>query len=368
MNFPRADRRACAFSLVELLVVIAIIAILAALLLPALSKGRGRAQRIMCENNLQQIGIAFHSFSHDHNGRFPMQVPIADGGSQEFVQNGYLISGEFYFGFHNFQAMSGELVTPNILICPADTRLAAANFAALKNDNISYFAGVNADFSKPNSILAGDRNLGTNSAQTPTLLRIDANSRLHWTKELHQFKGNVLFADDHVEEWNRYSLASSANGSADPADLFLPSVKSGANQSASGSGATGAQPATPSPGSANSPSSGNGSASAPQIPATPGKQPNHLSDVASGNRTQAGTTPTPETRPQTSPAATHVKNSGAMAADADDSNMSPFNRHVLKFLRRSIEWGYLLLLLLLLLFFMFELRRRSRRSRNKRAR
>src|ERR1700722_6610909 len=146
MNFPRASRQVCAFTLVELLVVIAIIGILAAMLLPVLNKGQGRAQRIACENNLRQIGIAFVSFSHDHNGKFPMQVSMADGGSEEFVQAGYVAGGQFYFGFHNFQAMAGELVTPQILICPAYTRLAATNFAALQNDNISYFAGVTADF------------------------------------------------------------------------------------------------------------------------------------------------------------------------------------------------------------------------------
>jgi prepilin-type processing-associated H-X9-DG protein/prepilin-type N-terminal cleavage/methylation domain-containing protein len=370
MNFLRSNRRACAFTLVELLVVIAIIAILAALLLPVLSKGQGRAKRIVCENNLQQIGIVFLSFSHDHNSKFPMQVPVADGGSQEFVQNGYLTGGEFYFGFHNFQAMSGELVTPRILICPADTRLPATNFAALKNDNISYFVGVNADFSKPNSILAGDRNLGTNSAQTPTILRIDAKSRLHWTQELHQFKGNVLFADGHVEEWNHYALASAANGPADPADLFLPSVKPDAMGTQSATASSGNQSGgSPNffPTAANNPNSGNGPVPKTQSPTASGNRPNHSSGTASDNRAQSGTMMPPQTwtqnlsaPPQTSPAKTNLQIS-SVKADADEPAMSPFNRHALKFLRSVFEWGYLLLLLILLLLAAFELWRRSRK-------
>src|SRR5882757_6524496 len=99
MNSLQSHRRAGAFTLVEMLTVIAIIGILAALLLPALSKGQMRARRITCLNGMGQMGIAFHIFIHDHNGKFPMQVPMSGGGSEEFVQNGYAVGGEFYFAY-----------------------------------------------------------------------------------------------------------------------------------------------------------------------------------------------------------------------------------------------------------------------------
>src|SRR4029078_6379056 len=91
---PRKNR---AFTLVELLVVIAIIAILAALLLPVLSRSKKRAQRIGCIANLKQMGTAFQLFAHDHNGNFPMRVPLADGGSEEFARGGEGDGGVGFF-------------------------------------------------------------------------------------------------------------------------------------------------------------------------------------------------------------------------------------------------------------------------------
>ena len=266
------------FTLLELLLVIAIIAIVAAMLLPAVSKATARAKRVQCIDHLRQTGIGFQNFAHEHNGQFPMAVPASAGGTLELAQNSYRIPGEFYFSFRHLQALSNELVTPKLAICPSDTRDAASNFASLNNEHVSYFVAVSAEYSQPNSILAGDRNLTNDYAGPATIVRLGPNNALRWTRELHQFKGNLLMSDGRVEEKNNPGLAPTANQLPAVAAFALPTVKSSQTMTApSGPATESSLPALP---TVVSPAPN--PASAPPPPTSPA--PNNGSGVNSASQ------------------------------------------------------------------------------------
>jgi len=72
----RADPFHAGFTLIELLIVIAIIAILAALLLPALARAKQKGQQVVCLANLKQIGLAFEMYLSDNTSHFPDQRPL----------------------------------------------------------------------------------------------------------------------------------------------------------------------------------------------------------------------------------------------------------------------------------------------------
>src|SRR5438034_58535 len=71
---PDGGARGAAYTLMELLVVIAIVAILASLVLPPLSRAKGRAQGTYCLNNLRQFGLALHLYAGDHEDGLPYNM------------------------------------------------------------------------------------------------------------------------------------------------------------------------------------------------------------------------------------------------------------------------------------------------------
>jgi prepilin-type processing-associated H-X9-DG protein len=151
-----------------------------------------------------------------------MQVSTNDGGSWEFLKAANNMTGEFYFSYQHFLPLANDLAVPKILACPADTRQAATNFAALQNENLSYFAAGNPEFGNPSSLLTGDRNVSPVYGSVAT---VGTYRCLRWTEELHRFKGNVLFSDGHVDMLNDVFSITNRVAAAAPTTLHLPSVR-----------------------------------------------------------------------------------------------------------------------------------------------
>ena len=186
------------FTLIELLVVIAIIAILAAIILPALARSKMKARNTQCLNNLHEFGRAANIWANDHDSKYPWKVDVAIGGSMDAPE-----------WAENMRALSKELVKLEVLVCPFDKeRQVAPDWASLAGyDNVSYFIGLNSEQSRP-TMLSGDGMFvgGIAPGSTSTLPTWNSSSGssldASWEPTHNTARGNVVLSDGSAHSWS----------------------------------------------------------------------------------------------------------------------------------------------------------------------
>ena len=204
------------FTLIELLVVLAIIAILAALLLPALAYAKEQARRIKCISNLKQIGLAARTYAMDREGNFPWHTMPSDGGTYG--------TPTAATAWGNFSALSNELINPMVLVCPSDkeTKKPAGTWAEFlsvpfRSNSVSFWVGLDAFEELPMVMLAGDANITGGVADTcgsvadpPGILAREykpGNPSIRWINAVHGLSGDIALCDGSVQKvYNRELL------------------------------------------------------------------------------------------------------------------------------------------------------------------
>jgi len=212
--FQPPHRPARAFSLVELLVVIGIIAILLAILVPTLNKARQRATALQCASNLRQIGMAMQSYLNDWRGMtFWRGADINTEGMDWYVYGGRSegnINQEQLGLFNRFNPRPLNKYVLNkieVFRCPADTEapwtIEYPNQADSEFEWVGNSYNFNADgwpkgtvYPRPGG-LAGVQY--SNLKDTSHVIAF-FDACLFWDYNWHyQWKGNICFADSHVE-------------------------------------------------------------------------------------------------------------------------------------------------------------------------
>jgi type II secretory pathway pseudopilin PulG len=201
-----------------MLVVIAIITLLAAFLLPALSRAKEKARCAKCISNLRQVSLAFRTFAMDQAGHYPWHVLPSEGGT---------FGPDAGQAWKNCLVVSNEMSTPRILSCPSD-RTTKANVwdwseqpgglahTGNRGKALSYFVGLDSYEELAVTLVAGDRHISGGKSDNcesvcprpgvSALQLRPANKSITWSSAIHGWQGHIAVSDGSVQKTKRRGL------------------------------------------------------------------------------------------------------------------------------------------------------------------
>ena len=179
-----------------------IIAILVALLMPAIMKAKSKGFQTFCSSNLRGVGLGLISYAESHDGNFPQQVPVSQGGCAPLATNSVLPGGLISRDVRPFTLAAGSLGSPKILSCPTDRdKRPILSFAAVHSTNVSYFTSVRARRNNHNTLLSGDNNIRFLASGVSPI-----GFRPYWSTNRHDDCVNLLFSDGRVQSTSSNNL------------------------------------------------------------------------------------------------------------------------------------------------------------------